>query len=262
VPLYVDARGLTTRTLRQNGIAFSVDFDFVDHRLVLRTEGGRTDSFGLHDGLSVAAFDRQFHELLDRGGVDTEILETPYGVPMTTPFPEDDEHASYQPEYVEAYWHALLWIERVLVEYAGWFAGKSSPVHLFWHSLDLAVSRFSGRAAPVDPEADPVTREAYCNELISFGFWAGEERMPEACFYSYTYPEPDGIRDRPLTPVAASWVEWGPGSLAILPYNAVRESADPRSTLLEFLESAYQAGAGLRGWDIAALESSYCPPLR
>jgi hypothetical protein len=178
---------------------------------------------------------------------------------VTTPFPDDRDHASYQPEYVEAYWHALARIEQVFNEFAGWFGGKSSPVHLFWHSLDLAVSRFCGRPAPVDEGADAVTREAYREELISSGFWPGDVNVPEAAFYSYTYPEPEGLRDQPLAPEAARWAEQGSGSLALLPYDVVRESADPRATLLAFLESAYDAGAGLRGWDVRALRSSYSP---
>jgi hypothetical protein len=259
VPLYVDVWGLTTRSLRRNGVTFSVEFDFVDHLLVVRTAQGHTDSFPLHDGLSVAEFDARFHDLLARRKVDVDILEEPFGVPITTPFPEDREHASYQPEYVEAFRHALNWADGVLTEFSGWFAGKSSPVHLFWHSFDLAVSRFSGRSAPAPEGADSVTREAYSEEVISFGFWPGDAEAPEASFYSYTHPEPDGLREQPLVPAAAGWVERGDGSLALLPYDAVRESPDPRATLLGFLESAYRAGAGLREWDVEALQSSYRP---
>jgi hypothetical protein len=259
VPLYVDVRGLTTRVLHHDGAMFGIDFDFVDHRLVLRTENGDVDSFALHEGLSVADFDRSFHELLRRHGVDVEILERPYGLPMTTPFPDDREHASYDAEYVERYWHALAWTHGVFNEFSGWFGGKSSPVHLFWHSLDLVVTRFCGEPAPVVEGMDRVNREAYCDELISFGFWPGDVNVPDASFYSYTYPEPDGLREQALTPGAAHWIEQGPGSLALLPYDAVRESADPRATLLAFLEGAYDAGARLRGWDVDALRSSYSP---
>jgi hypothetical protein len=258
VPLYVDVRGLTTRSLRRNGVMFGIDFDFVDHRLVVRTERGEQESFALHDGLSVAEFDARLHELLGQHGADVEILERPYGVPMTTPFPDDREHASYDAAAVESFWHVLAWTEQVFAEFSGWFGGKSSPVHLFWHSFDLAVTRFSGRPAPVDEGADRVTREAYCDELISFGFWAGDATTSEASFYSYTYPEPEGLRERSL-PAPARWVEQGAGSLALLPYDAVRATSDPRGALLEFLDTAYRAGAELSGWDVVALESSYCP---
>ena len=259
VPFYVDVRGLTTRRMRQNGIAFSVDFDFIDHRLVVRTDRGQVESFALADGLSVAAFDSQFHDVLARCGVDIAIREQPFGVPMTTPFPEDGEHASYQAEYVERFWRILGWVESVFTEYSGWFCGKSSPVHLFWHSFDLALTRFSGRRAPVLAGTDPVTQEAYSHELISFGFWAGDDNVPEAAFYSYTTPEPDGLREQPLYPTPARWVEQATGSLAVLPYDAVRVSSDPRAALLGFLESAYQAGAGAGGWDRDGLTSSFCP---
>lgn len=259
VPLYVDVRGLTTRRLHQRGIAFSVDFDFIDHRLVVRTDRGQVESFALADGLSVAAFDGRFHDLLARCGVDVSIREEPFGVPMTTPFPEDGEHASYQADYVERFWRILGWVDHVLTEYSGWFCGKSSPVHLFWHSLDLALTRFSGRGAPLLAGSDPVTQEAYSHELISFGFWAGDNNLGEAAFYSYTAPEPDGLREQPLYPAAANWVEQGTGSLAVLPYETVRASTDPKAVLLGFLESAYQAGTTAAGWDRDGLTSSFCP---
>jgi hypothetical protein len=263
VPLYVDVRGLTTRRMHQRGIAFSIDFDFIDHRLVVRTERGQVESFALADGLSVAAFDRQFHELLAAAGVDVAIREQPFGVPMTTPFPEDGAHASYQADYVERFWRILGWVDQVLTEYSGWFCGKSSPVHLFWHSLDLAYTRFSGRRAPFLTASDPVTQEAYSHELISFGFWAGDDNLGEAAFYSYTAPEPDGLREQPLHPPAAHWVEQGTGSLAVLPYETVRTSGDPRAELLGFLESAYQAGTTVAGWDRDSLTSAFCPtPLQ
>jgi hypothetical protein len=259
VPLYVDVRGLTTRRMHQHGIAFSVDFDFIDHRLVVRNDRGKVESFAFVDGLSVAEFDRQFHELLGRAGVDVAIRERPFGVPMTTPFTEDAEHASYQADYVERFWRILGWIDEVFTEFSGWFCGKSSPVHLFWHSFDLAVTRFSGRPAPFVAGRDPVTDEAYSHELISFGFWAGDDSIGEAAFYSYTAPEPAGLREQALHPAAAHWVEQGTGSLALLPYDAVRTSSDPKATLLGFLESAYRAGVRTAGWDEEALKSSFCP---
>src|SRR5262249_43253993 len=131
--------------------------------------------------------------------------------------------------------------------------------HLFWHSFDLALTRFSGRRAPVQPDADVVTREAYTHEVVSFGFWPGDERIPEPAYYSYTAPEPPGLRDQKLEPEGVRWVEQGSGSLAVLGYEAVRAARDPRATLLEFLQSAYVAGAGLAGWDLADLQSTWCP---
>jgi Family of unknown function (DUF5996) len=256
VPLYVDVRGLTTRRLHHNDTTFQIDFDFVEHRLLVRTADGREASFELADGVPVADFDARLHEALAELGVDVAIIEQPFGVPMTTPFPDDREHASWDRSAVERYSRILDWSDSVFEEFSGWFNGKTSPVHLFWHSLDLAVTRFSGRPAP-PIEADAVTREAYSEEVISFGFWAGDDNQPDAAFYSYAAPEPDGLREQPL-PVGG-WVTSGSGSLAILPYDLVRAAHDPRSTLLAFLQGAYEAGARLAGWETSQFESKWCP---
>jgi hypothetical protein len=257
--LYVGIRGLTTGRLHAANLDFQIDFDFVDHRLVVTVDRGGSDSFPLVDGLSVAAFDAQLHALLDRFGADVAILETPFGVPTTTPFPEDREHASYDGGAVDRFWRILGWTDGVFEEFAGRFCGKTSPVHLFWHSFDLAVTRFSGRRARALPEADPVTREAYSHEVVSFGFWAGDANVREPTYYSYTAPEPPALREEPLQPEEAFWVEQGAGSLAQLPYAAVRASADPRRALLAFLQSSYEAGAGLSGWNLGALQWAGAP---
>ena len=256
VPLYVDVRGLTTRRLHQAGTTFDITLDFVDHALVVRTAGGRVEGFELHDGLDVADFDGRLHATLGGLGIDVEILEVPFGVPMTTPFPSDHEHAGWDRDHVERFWAALDWTDRVLEEFSGWFKGKTSPVHLFWHGLDLAVTRFSGRGAP-PVDADPVTREAYSNEVISFGFWAGDDKVGDAAYYSYTAPEVDGLRNQPLT--IGGWLDTGRGSLAVLPYEEVRTASDPRAALLAFCQSAYEAGARTGGWDVSSFESSWCP---
>jgi hypothetical protein len=256
VPLYLDVRGLTTRRLRHAGTTFDITLDFVEHRLVVRTAAGRTEGFELHEGLDVAEFDRRLHAVLAGLGIDVEITERPFGVPMTTPFPADHEHAAWDRDYVERFWQALDWTDRALEEFSGWFKGKTSPVHLFWHGLDLAVTRFSGRDAP-PVDADAVTREAYSGEVISFGFWAGDDNLGDAAYYAYAAPEPEALRDQPLTD--GEWIDTGNGSLAVLPYEAVRTASDPRTTLLGFYQSAYEAGARTAGWDISSFESSWCP---
>ena len=255
-PLYVDVRGLTTRRLHHKDTTFQIDFDFVDHSLNVRTADGRTQTFALADGVPVADFDARLHEALREFGVDVTIKEQPFGVPMTTPFPDDREHASWDRDAIERFGRILDWSDEVFEEFSGWFSGKTSPVHLFWHSFDLAVTRFSGRAAP-PLEADAVTQEAYSQEVISFGFWAGDDNLPDAAYYSYTAPEPDGLRDEPLP--AGDWVSSPTGSLAILPYESVRTARDPRGTLLAFLQAAYEAGAKLAGWETSGFESSWCP---
>jgi hypothetical protein len=260
VPLYVDIRGLTTRRMHAaNGVTFQIAFDLVDHRLVVTTNGGATESFALVDGLSVAEFDERLHASLAGLGIDVAIRESPFGVPMTTPFPADHEHAAYDADAVERFWRILDWTDGVFEEFSGWYCGKTSPVHLFWHSFDLAVTRFGGRRAPERSDADPVTQEAYTHEVVSFGFWAGDQNIREPTYYSYTAPEPDGLREHPLHPEQAHWDELYGGSMALLPYDAVRDAADPRATLLAFLESAYRAGADAAGWDRADLTSSWCP---
>ena len=207
-PLYVDVRGLTTRRLHHRGTTFEIRLDFLDHALLVQTADGRNRAFELGDGMPVADFDARLHAMLAELGIDVEIKEQPFGVPMTTPFPEDVEHASWDREAIERFGRILDWTDTVFEEFSGWFNGKTSPVHLFWHGLDLAVTRFSGRpGAAID--ADPVTQEAYSHEVISFGFWAGDDTVGDATYYSYTAPEPEGLREQPLS--AGSWIEYGSG---------------------------------------------------
>jgi hypothetical protein len=256
VPLYVDVRGLATRRLHHRDTTFEITIDFVEHALIVRTADGRTESFALGDGLPVAEFDARIHALLGELDIDVDIKEEPFGVPMTTPFSRDFEHASWDPDAIARFGRILDWSDSVFEEFSGWFNGKASPVHFFWHSFDLAVSRFSGRpGVPLD--ADPVTREAYSHEVISFGFWPGDDRVGDAAYYSYTAPEPAGLRDQPLA--AGAWVDSATGSLAVLPYEAVRTARAPAATLLAFCQSAYEAGARLAGWDTTGFESTWCP---
>jgi len=256
VPLYVDVRGLTTRRLHHGRTTFDITLDFVDHALVVRTADGRRRSFDLASGVPVAEFDSRLHGLLAELGIDVDIVELPFGIAVKTPFPEDVEHASWDRDAIERFGRVLDWSDSVFEEFSGWFNGKTSPVHLFWHSLDLAVTRFSGRRVP-PAAADPVTQEAYSHEVISFGFWAGDDTIGDAAYYSYTAPEPEGLRDQPL-PVG-EWLEWGSGSLAVLRYDEVRRAPDPRRALLAFCEATYEAGAGLAGWDTGEFGSSWCP---
>ena len=259
VTLHLDVRGLTTRRISVDETTrFEIGFDLIDHLVRITTNKGAEEHLDLHDGLSVAAFDRELHAMLERLGVDIGIVESPFGVPMTTGFTEDEEHASYDPDAVTSFWRILDWNDSVFDIFSGWFCGKTSPVQLFWHSLDLAFARFNGASAPALSDADPVTREAYSHELIAFGFWPGDPEMPEPSYYSYTAPEPVGLRLKELV-VPARWSERNGGSLALLPLEAVRSAGDPRAALLGFLQSAYEACATAAGWNVAALESSWCP---
>jgi uncharacterized protein DUF5996 len=259
VPLYLDARGLTTRPLRHGESSFRIDFDFVEHRLNLVTDQGPPTGFVLADGLSVASFYERLVGLLAAAGIEVPIRPEPFGVPMTTPFSEDREHASYDAAAAERYWRVLDWAYWVFEGFAGWFSGKASPVQIYWHSLDIAYTRFSGRDAPPDTDADAVNREAYAQELISFGFWAGDRIMRFPAFYSYTAPEPKRLTEQPLEPNAARWEEAYGGHLAILPYEDLRKSDDPQRELLGFLESAYRAGAASAAWPADAFRSNWSP---
>jgi hypothetical protein len=251
VPLYVDVRGLTTRRLHHEDTTFDVAFDFVDDELVVRTADGRTQTFQL--GSSVADFDAFLHATLRALGIDVEIREEPFGLPIHTPFPQDVEHAAWDIGAVRSYHRILDWTDGVFEEFSGWFNGKTSPIHLFWHSFDLAVARFSGRRAP-PRDVGAVDREAYSHEVIAFGFWPGDDNVPDATYYSYTAPEPAGLRDQPL-----ALGEWSDSGLALLPYETVRRADDPKTALLGFLESAYEAGARLAGWDTGDFTSTWCP---
>ncbi len=167
-------------------------------------------------------------------------------------------HRTCDAGYARRYWRILVWTTNVFERFAGRFNGKQSPVHLFWHSFDLAMARFSGRRAPERPGADPVTREAYSHEIISFGFWPGDANLREPAYYSYTAPEPSGLTDQPLEPASARWLS--EGGTANLLYEDVRRSGSPEDTLLSFLESAYQAGAKTAGWNEPALKTGHAYP--
>jgi len=255
VALYPSARGATTGPIPWKFGGFEMEFDFVDHQLVIRADDGRTSSIPL-SGESVATFYQRVFAELRTLGIEVRILARPYGIPhLTEPFPTDTQHNTYDPEAVARFHRVLLAADGWLNSFSGRFTGKTSPVHLFWHSMDLAVTRFSGRRAPEMPGADRVTREAYSHEVVSFGFWAGDPTFPQAAFYSYTAPEPAGLASSRLMPKEAAWQPRNASSLAVLPYEAVRTQLDPGTVVLEFLESAYQSGARLAGWDVEALKA-------
>lgn len=252
-PLYVSARGLSTGRMRRADVDFDIEFDFIDHALVTRTSRGEVERFSLHDGLSVAAFYSRLTATLERLGIDVRIKPRPYGVPMTTPFPEDHEHAAYDAAAVGRFWGVLRWASWMFEEFSARSYAKTSPVHVFWHSFDLAVTRFSDRRAPSRSGGSSVDAEAYSHEVISFGFWTGDRQLREPVFYSYTAPEPPGLAGHPLSPPEAHWIPWGEGHLAQYSLDACRSSRSPRQALLDFLQSAYEAGATAAGWDQAEL---------
>lgn len=253
VPLYVSPRGLTTRTIPFSGGNFEIEFDFKDHELKMRTSDGRKEDFALFDGLTVADFYASLFSNLAKLGIVPMIKAIPYEASSTTPFAEDIENKSYDKEYVEKFHQTLVAVDDIFEEFRGRFTGKSTPVHLFWHSFDLALTRFSGKPANVRVGAGMVEREAYSHEVISFGFWFGDDNVPAPAFYSYTAPERAGLTDEPLKPDTAQW-NIARGAMALLMYEDVRKLKDPRDTVLEFLQSAYEAGAKCAGWDIEGFQ--------
>jgi hypothetical protein len=256
VTLYVTARGLTTSAIPHGERSFQIDFDFIDHKLIVSTCDGVRRELPLK-AQPTADFYRALMASLDDLEVPVKIHARPNEVVNAIPFAEDRVHASYDPDAANRFWRALVQVDRVLKAFRAGFCGKCSPVHFFWGSFDLAVTRFSGRAAPAHPGGfpnmpDAVTREAYSHEVSSAGFWPGSDEAPEPIFYSYAYPSPVGFESFEVRPEAASW------STAlrefVLPYEAVRASASPDATLMAFLESTYQAAAAAGGWDRDALE--------
>ena len=256
VTLMPSARGLTTGLMHHPRGAFEIEFDFCRHRLLVVTATGEDRSFAL-ETMSVAAFYQTLMETLE--ALDRSVTIWPSPVELPDPillFPEDGLHAAYHPEAVERYWRAMLSIHRVFTVFRARFGGKVSPVHFFWGAFDLAVTRFSGRTAPTHPGgaphcADWVMEEAYSHELSSAGFWPGTG-LGEAAFYSYAYPEPPGFKMARVGPAAATY-HAALGEF-VLPYEAVRVAADPEATLLNFLQSTYEAAAELGHWDRTALE--------
>ena len=257
VPLYVTARGLTTSPMPYGGGAIELWFDFLEHRLVLQTSEGSTRTLPLKPR-SVADFYGEFMQMLRSAQIDVKIWKMPVEIPNPIPFDEDRVHAAYDPEYAQRFWRILLSVERVFTEFRSRFIGKCSPVHFFWGSFDLAVSRFSGRRAPERPGADAMTREAYSHEVSSVGFWPGSGNVEDAAFYSYTVPEPPGFREARVAPQAA-YFDAQLGEFLLM-YDAVRSSVSPSEALLEFCESTYDAAQDLASG--IASSSKDNPPLK
>ena len=256
VPLYVTARGLGTSPIPAGNEILEIEFDFISHRLLIRTSRGDTRELPL-EPQTVADFHRRLIDLLNGIGVAVVIHEMPNEVPNPIRFSQDLTHAAYDTAAAHRFWRALVQIDRIFKLFRSSFLGKASPVHFFWGSFDLAVTRFSGRPAPRHPGGvpglpDPVTREAYSHEVSSAGFWPGNEAFPQASFYSYAYPEPAGFRGRSVTHGAHFDAKLGE---FVLPYDTVRGAAEPDALLLDFLSTTYAAAAETGGWDRAALES-------
>ena len=256
VTLYVTSRGLTTSPIPHGTSTFEIRFDFIDHELRILKSDGAVRVFKLRPQ-PVAKFYREVMNALAEMKLPVTINTTPNEIENPIPFDQDEEHRSYVPEYANRFWRVLLQSDRVFKEFRSRFCGKCSPVHFFWGSFDLAVTRFSGRPAPPHPGGvphlpDEITREAYSQEVSSLGFWPGNAVAPTPVFYPYAYPEPPGFAETKVQPEAALYLpklrEF------ILPYDTVRTAEKPDDVLLDFAQSAYDAASKLGKWDRAALE--------
>ena len=256
VTLYVTARGLTTSLIPYGTRAFEIEFDFIRHQLRITTAEGDERAIKLQPQ-SVASFYRAVMSKLRGLAIEVQIGMRPNETLEAIPFDRDEKHAAYDPEYADRFWRVLLQADRVFKEFRSGFCGKCSPVHFFWGSFDLAVTRFSGRRAPPHPGGiphlpDAITREAYSQEVSSLGFWPGNDQIPTALFYSYAYPSPDGFADAKIKPAAASFHpqlrEF------VLPYEDARRGQSPDDMILEFAQSTYDAASTLAKWDRAAFE--------
>lgn len=249
VALYVNTRGLTTSPIPYQGQTFHLQFDLSEHRLELHTSSGAKDSIALAPK-SVAAFYRELFAMLRGAGIDASINPKPQEVPAPIPLDRDETHASYQAEYANRLWRILLSTDTVFKEFRARFLGKSSPAHFFWGSFDLCTTRFNGKKAP--PRKGVITSEAYSHECSSVGWWPGGGEFKAPAFYAYSAPEPSGFSARKLRPDAAYYHptlhEF------VLDYDDVRRAKSPRKEILEFAQSAYEAGAELAGWDRPSLE--------
>jgi hypothetical protein len=251
VPLYVTARGLTTSRIPYGERAFELWFDFIRHQLVLETSEGVVKTLVL-EPRSVAEFYQEFMELLQSAKIEVEMRTMPVEIPDPIAFDQDRVHASYDRASVETFWRILLSVDTVFNQFRARFIGKSSPVHFFWGSFDLAVTRFSGRRAPERSGADVITREAYSHEVSSVGFWPGGGSVQDAAFYSYAAPEPQGCKDEQVRPDAAFY-DRQLGEFLLM-YDDVRKAESPTASLLEFCQSTYEVAATLGKWDRSALE--------
>ncbi len=259
VPLYVAPQGFTTSSLPYERGVFQIDFNFLTHQVRISTSIGEEATMKLY-ARSVASFYKELMDHLALLAIDVSIHHTPNEVEQAIPFPEDEIHQSYDPIMVGRFWQAMVSIHNVFTRFRAGFVGKCSPVHFFWGSFDLAVTRFSGRPAPLHPGGAPnmsdrVMQEAYSHEVSSAGFWPGSEQFPQAAFYSYCYPTPATFGEQVVKP-AEAFFSPDMGEF-FLPYDAVRRAADPAQMLLDFLQSTYEAAAQAGQWDRTALECDF-----
>lgn len=255
VTLYPSARGLSTGRIPYGDSSFEIDYDMIDHKVIISRNDGRRTGFDVA-GRPVAQFYRETMRCLSDLGISVEIRAVPFDNKSTVPFSEDNAPRAYDKSAVAAYRRALCWIADVFERFRSRFNGKQTPVHLYWHSFDLVVTRFSGKAHPLEG-GTASDKEAYSHEVISVGFWPGDDSYPKAAFYGYAYPEPDGLADVPLKPASALWAEKNGGALAVFDYDDLLSEAEPKEALLDFLEAVYQGAGKKADWPLDEFRHQY-----
>lgn len=258
ITLFVNSKGITTDVMPCGEDGFEIQLNLIEHRLEVNTSRGESRSFNLAHGLSVAAFYKNIFSILKELNIEVKILNKPYSLPddnpISTPFNQLEEYADYDPELTHRFWQVLLWVDQVMQEFSGRFYGKTCPVQIYWHHFDLTVTRFSGKKIPLSAGMGTSDKDAYSHEVISFGFWAGDDKVPGAAFYSYTYPSPKNLEAQPLEPSAATWQVNNGSAMAMLTYDDLLREANPKKALLAFFETAYRAGAALAGWNVQEMQ--------
>ena len=249
ITFFVSPKGITSGPIPDDRGSFQIDFNFLDHKLEFTTSWGAYKFFDLVDGLSVKEFHRQLFEILYELKIQARITPIPYDHPCEEPFAECETHQSYDAKYVSTFWQVLITVDNVFKEFSGRFYGKVSPSQIYWHHMDLAVTRFSGRKGPGLPDGSTeADKDAYSHEVISAGFWAGDENVRGAAFYCYAYPSPEGIEKETLYPSVANWDLSSGSPMAVLMYDDLTKLANPKAELLNFLQSTYAAGSKLAKW--------------
>ena len=254
ITLYVNQKGITTNAMPYQDGMVEIQFDFINHKLEVTTSQGDYSYFDLQEGLSVAAFYKKITGIFEQLSIPLKIIAKPYSLPdanpIQTPFAEMDDYKTYQKEYAGRFWKILLWVDKVFDNFSGRFYGKTCLVQIYWHHMDMAVTRFSGNKVPLDPAMSIANKDAYSHEVISFGFWAGDDMVPAPAFYAYAHPSPANIEKEHLQPATAKWVESNGSQMGILMYDDLLTESNPEVALTNFLESTYQAAAKLNKWNL------------
>ncbi len=262
ITIYVSPKGFSTFTIPvDNGLnSVEIELDVLKKAVVITHSEKGVSEIALNEGLSVAQLYRHYMKEITELNLKPKFIERPYDMGIEKPFDQLEEYSSFDWNSIEKFWRLMQWNNSIFQEFSGRFYGKTCPVQIYWHHMDLAVTRFSGKKLePMDKSVRISDRDSYSHEQISFGFWIGDDNVPEPAYYSYTYPSPEGIDQQKLSPDHANWVDSNGSPMAFLRYEDVKSSSDPRQAVLDFLESAYQAGANLAGWKVDELTT---PSLR